>query len=80
MLEAAANIKDKDEKVGSGNGQSIAEKVLQIAEEAMQLGQVDNRPPSLYAGQQLLRAAMFSLAPTDDRLNKFMTLSRETLS
>ncbi|MFZ1040561.1 MAG: alpha/beta hydrolase [Anaerolineales bacterium] len=77
-LKAAANIKDKDEEGWIREWASIAEKVLQIAEEAMQSGQAITARGAYMRASNYYRAAMFSLPPTDDRLNKFMTLSRET--
>jgi pimeloyl-ACP methyl ester carboxylesterase len=56
---------------------SLAEKVSQAAEQAMQAGQTITARQAYMRASNYYRAAMFSLSPTDDRLGQYLTFSRE---
>ena len=76
-LLAAERIKDNNEESWVREWAIIAEKVAQAAEQAMQSGQTITARQAYLRASNYYRAAMFSLPPTDDRLFKYLTLSRD---
>ena len=77
-LLAAERIKDKNEESWVREWASMAEKVSQAAEQAMQSGQAITARQAYMRASNYYRTAMFSLPPTDDRLFKYLTLSRDS--
>jgi pimeloyl-ACP methyl ester carboxylesterase len=76
-LLTAERIKDNNEESWVREWAIIAEKVAQAAEQAMQSGQTITARQAYLRASNYYRAAMFSLPPTDDRLFKYLTLSRD---
>jgi pimeloyl-ACP methyl ester carboxylesterase len=77
-LKAAALIKDNDEEGWVQEWAIIAEEVAQGAEQALQSGHVITARQAYMRASNYYRAAMFSLAPTDERLDKYLKSSRDT--
>ena len=77
-LKAAARIKDNDEEGWVQEWAALAEKAAQAAEQAMQAGQAITARQAYMRASNYYRAAMFSLPPTDERLDQYLKLSRET--
>ncbi len=76
-LKAAALIKDNDEEGWVREWVDIAEKAALEAEQAMRSGQAIKARQAYMRASNYYRAAMFSLPPTDVRLDKYLTLSRD---
>jgi hypothetical protein len=76
-LLAAERIRDNNEESWVREWASLAEKVSQAAEQAMQAGQTVTARQAYMRASNYYRAAMFSLSPTDDRLGQYLTFSRE---
>jgi pimeloyl-ACP methyl ester carboxylesterase len=76
-LLAAERIRDNNEESWVREWASLAEKVSQAAEQAMQAGQTITARQAYMRASNYYRAAMFSLSPTDDRLGQYLTFSRE---
>jgi dienelactone hydrolase len=77
-LKAAARIKDHDEEGWVQEWTSIGEKAAQAAGQAMGSGQAITARQAYLRASNYYRAAMFSLPPTDVRLDPYLKLSRET--
>lgn len=77
-LLAAERVKDNNEESWVREWAIIAEKVAQAAEQAMQSGQTITARQAYLRASNYYRTAMFSLSPTDDRLGKYLTLSRDS--
>jgi pimeloyl-ACP methyl ester carboxylesterase len=76
-LKAAAMIKDNDEDGWAREWASLAEKAAQAAGQAMQAGQTLAARQAYLRASNYYRAAMFSLPPTDPRLDQYLKSSRE---
>jgi pimeloyl-ACP methyl ester carboxylesterase len=76
-LLAAERIKDNNEESWIKEWANIADNVLHAAEQAMQSGQTISARQAYLRASNYYRAAMFSLPHTDDRLDKYLTLSRD---
>jgi pimeloyl-ACP methyl ester carboxylesterase len=76
-LKAAALIKDNDEEGWVKEWASIAADAAQTGEKALQAGQTAAARRAFLRASNYYRTAMFSLAPTDERLQNYLRLSRE---
>jgi len=76
-LIAAEKIKDNDAESWTKEWAVIAEKVSKAAQEAMQSDQKTTARQAYLRACNYYRTAMFPLPPTDARLDKYLTLSRE---
>jgi pimeloyl-ACP methyl ester carboxylesterase len=77
-LKAAAKIKDNNEESWAQEWAAIAEQTAQSAEQAQQVGQENTARQAYLRASNYYRAAMFSLPPSDSRLDQYLRLSRET--
>lgn len=76
-LLTAEKIKDNDIESWVREWALLADHVLRSAERAQQAGQTITARQAYQRASNYYRAAMFSLPHTDDRLDKYLTLSRE---
>ncbi len=76
-LLAAGRIKDNDEESWIVEWAALADCVLQAGEQAMRSGQAVTARQAFLRASNYYRAAMFSLPHTDDRLDQYLTLSRD---
>jgi len=76
-LKAAARIKDHDEEGWVREWALLAEAAAQEAEPAMQSGQLLAARQAYLRASNYYRSAMFSLPPTDGRLDRYLRLSRQ---
>jgi len=77
-LQAALRIKDNDEESWVQEWAAIAEAAALAAGQAMQAGQVTAARQAYLRASNYYRSAMFSLPHSDERLYKYLTLSRDT--
>lgn len=77
-FKAAALIKDNDEEGWAREWASLAEKATVEAEQASSMGDNVKARGAYLRASNYYRSAMFSLSSTDDRLDKYLRLSRET--
>ncbi|HEY5001652.1 MAG TPA: alpha/beta fold hydrolase [Ktedonobacteraceae bacterium] len=75
-LLAAEGIKDNNEESWVREWAAIAEKVAQVAEQAIQSGQTITARQAYLRASNYYRTAMFSLPPTDEHLFTYLRLSR----
>jgi len=76
-LLAAMNIRENDEASWIGEWASIAESVSREAELALQAGGTITARKAYMRASNYYRTAMFSLPPTDNRLDQYLTSSRK---
>jgi len=76
-LKAAATIKDNDEEGWVQEWANIAEKAARVAGQAMQKDQTITARRAYMRASNYYRSAMFSLPPTDARLDQYLKLSRD---
>ena len=77
-LKAAAKIKDNDEDGWTQEWAALAENAAWAAGQAVQAGQSIVARKAYMRASNYYRSAMFSLPPTDARLDKYLRLSRDT--
>ena len=76
-LLAAERIKDNDLESWTREWALLADHVAQIAAQARQAGQTITARQAYLRASNYYRAAMFSLPHTDERLDQYLTLSRD---
>ena len=77
-LKAAALIRDSDDESWISEWTKLAEHARVTGEKALQAGQPVAARRALMRASNYYRSAMFSMPSTDERLEKYITLSRET--
>ena len=77
-LKAAALIKDDDPEGWARAWAAIAEASARAAAQALQAGQGITARQAFLRASNYYRAAMFSLPPSESRLDQYLKLSRET--
>ncbi|MGD0455121.1 MAG: alpha/beta fold hydrolase [Solirubrobacteraceae bacterium] len=76
-LLAAEKVKDNDPESWVREWATLAERVARVAAGALKAGQPVTARRALLRASNYYRAAMFSLAPGDERLDAYLTQSRE---